>query len=96
MRFYSINNNLIPKKVLLSSAKTKWGSCNNKKEIRLNWRLIQSTEHIVDYVICHELSHLKFMNHSQQFWSLVSEIFPDFKQTQTQLKLIGFQLYQLD
>ena len=63
---------------------------------RLNWRLIQSTEHIVDYVICHELSHLKFMNHSQQFWSLVSEIFPDFKQTQTQLKLIGFQLYQLD
>jgi len=96
VRFYSINNNLIPKKVLLSSAKTKWGSCNNKKEIRLNWRLIQSTEHIVDYVICHELSHLKFMNHSQQFWGLVNEIFPDYKKTQAQLKLIGFQLYQLD
>ena len=94
--FYSINNNLFPKKVLLSSAKTKWGSCNSKKEVRLNWRLIQSTEYIVDYVICHELSHLKFMNHSKQFWSLVGEIFPNYKETQTQLNLIGFQLYQLD
>jgi|TARA_B110000971_G_scaffold2026_1_gene2268 predicted metal-dependent hydrolase len=94
--FYSENNNLLPKKVLLSNAKTKWGSCNSNKEVRLNWRLILSTEHIVDYVICHELSHLKFMNHSQQFWDLVGEIFPDYKEAQTQLKLIGFQLYQLD
>jgi len=94
--FYSINNNLFPKKVLLSNAKNKWGSCNSKEEVRLNWRLILSTEYIVDYVICHELSHLKFMNHSQQFWSLVGEIFPDYKEAQTQLKLIGFQLYQLD
>ena len=94
--FYSIDYNLLPKKVLLSNAKTKWGSCNSKREVRLNWRLIQSTEDIVDYVICHELSHLKFMNHSKQFWGLVSEIFPGYKETQTQLKIIGFQLYQLD
>ena len=96
VNFYSLNYNLLPKKVLLSNAKTKWGSCNSKREVRLNWRLIQSTEDIVDYVICHELSHLKFMNHSQQFWGLVNEIFPDYKKTQAKLKLIGFQLYRLD
>ena len=94
--FYSINSNLSPKKVLLSNAKNKWGSCNSRAEVRFNWRLILSTEHIVDYVICHELSHLKFMNHSQQFWGLVGEIFPDYKEAQRQLKLIGFQLYELD
>jgi len=94
--FYSTDNNLLPRKILLSNAKTKWGSCNSKREIRINWRLIQSTENIVNYVICHELSHLKFMNHSQQFWDLVGEISPDYKETQTQLKLIGLQLYQLD
>ena len=94
--FYSINSNLSPKKVLLSNAKNKWGSCNSRAEVRFNWRLILSTEHIVDYVICHELSHLKFMNHSQQFWGLVGEIFPDYKKAQRQLKLIGFRLYELD
>ena len=94
--FYSINSNLSPKKVLLSNAKNKWGSCNSRAEVRFNWRLILSTEHIVDYVICHELSHLKFMNHSQQFWGLVGEIFPDYKEAQRQLKLIGFRLYELD
>jgi predicted metal-dependent hydrolase len=96
VNFHSKKNNLFPNKVLLSNAKTKWGSCNNKKEVRLNWRLIQSSAPIIDYVICHELSHLKFMDHSQQFWSLVSEIFPGYKETQKQLKLVGFQLYHLD
>ena len=94
--FYSKKNNLFPNKVLLSNAKMKWGSCNSKKEVRLNWRLIQSSATIIDYVICHELSHLKFMDHSQQFWSLVEEIFPSYKETQKQLKLVGFQLYHLD
>ena len=96
VNFYSKKNNLLPNKVLLSNAKTKWGSCNNKKEIRLNWRLILSSTTIIDYVICHELSHLKFMNHSQQFWGLVNEIFPNYKEIQKQLKLVSFTLYQLD
>ena len=96
VNFHSKKNNLFPNKVLLSNAKTKWGSCNNKKEVRLNWRLIQSSASIIDYVICHELSHLKFMDHSQQFWSLVGEIFPSYKETKKQLKLVGFQLYHLD
>jgi len=70
--------------------------CNHKKEIRLNWRLIQSSPFIIDYVICHELSHLKYMNHSKQFWGLVEEIFPQYKDAQKQLKLTGLLLYQLD
>jgi len=93
---YSKNHNLLTNNVLLSNAKTKWGTCNHKKEIRLNWRLIQSSPFIIDYVICHELSHLKYMNHSKQFWGLVEEIFPQYKDAQKQLKLTGLLLYQLD
>jgi len=93
---HSKNNNLIVNNVLLSNAKTKWGTCNYKRKVRLNWRLIQASTFIIDYVICHELSHLKFMNHSKQFWDLVEDIFPDYKEAQKQLKLIGFHLYQLD
>ncbi len=56
-----------PPRVFISSAQTRWGSCNANREVRLNWRLIQAPPHIVDYVVAHELAHLKEMNHSVAF-----------------------------
>ena len=55
----------------LSSARTRWGSCSLKTGIRLNWRLIHFPEHIIDYVIVHELAHLREMNHGHRFWAIV-------------------------
>ncbi len=72
--------------LLLSNAKTRWGSCNSKKEVRLNWRLLQAPPHIVNYVICHELAHLKEMNHSARFWAVVASIYPDYKSAEKELK----------
>ena len=72
--------------LLLSSARSRWGSCNSRKEVRLNWRLLQAPPHLINYVICHELAHLKQMNHSAKFWAEVASIYPDYKAAEKELK----------
>jgi len=72
--------------LILSSARTRWGSCNSRKEVRLNWRLLQAPPHLINYVICHELAHLKQMNHSAKFWAEVASIYPDYKSAEKELK----------
>lgn len=72
--------------LFLSNARSRWGSCNSKKEVRLNWRLLQAPPHIINYVICHELAHLKEMNHSSRFWAVVASIYPDYKTAEKELK----------
>ncbi len=62
----------------LSSAMTQWGSCTVDGKIRLNWRLIHFALPLIDYVIAHELSHLREMNHSPRFWATVQSVFPEF------------------
>lgn len=78
----------------LSNAASRWGSCNSKKEIRLNWRLLQAPPHIINYVVCHELAHIKEMNHSANFWATVASIFPDYKAAEKELKAISPQLHR--
>ncbi|MBA3696934.1 MAG: M48 family metallopeptidase [Methylotenera sp.] len=82
-------------KLFLSNAKSRWGSCNSKKEIRLNWRLLQAPPHIINYVICHELAHLKEMNHSAKFWAVVAGIYPDYKTAEKQLKTWSPKLHSM-
>ncbi len=79
--------------VYLSSARTRWGSCNSKGEIRLHWRLIQAPPHIIHYVVAHELAHLKEMNHSPKFWAWVEKLCPDFKLARQELKALSAQLH---
>ena len=78
----------------LSNAGSRWGSCNSKKEIRLNWRLLQAPPHIINYVVCHELAHLIEMNHSAKFWATVASIYPDYKATEKELKALSAQLHR--
>ncbi|MFA6179655.1 MAG: SprT family zinc-dependent metalloprotease [Candidatus Methylopumilus sp.] len=81
--------------LFLSNAQSRWGSCNSKKEVRLNWRLIQAPPHIINYVICHELAHLREMNHSARFWATVESIYPEYKQAEKVLKTISAQLHAI-
>ena len=74
------------KKLRLSSAGTRWGSASADGSIRLNWRLIHFREPVIDYVVAHELSHLREMNHSASFWSTVGTVVPDYQQLRAQLK----------
>ncbi len=69
----------------LSSATTQWGSCTADGRIRLNWRLVHFALPLIDYVIAHELSHLREMNHSPRFWATVQSVFPEFQVGQKSL-----------
>ena len=62
----------------LSSAGTRWGSCTVGGNIRLNWRLIHFSLPLIDYVVAHELAHLREMNHSARFWATVETVYPDY------------------
>jgi predicted metal-dependent hydrolase len=62
----------------LSSAGTRWGSCTVQGNIRLNWRLIHFSLPLIDYVVAHELAHLREMNHSPRFWATVESVYPDY------------------
>jgi predicted metal-dependent hydrolase len=62
----------------LSSAGTRWGSCTVAGNIRLNWKLVHYPLGLLDYVVVHELAHLREMNHSPAFWAVVGEVFPDY------------------
>jgi len=70
----------------LSSAATRWGSCSSDGSIMLNWRLIHFAPPVIDYVIAHELAHLREMNHSRDFWAEVGNILPDFEQARDTLR----------
>jgi predicted metal-dependent hydrolase len=76
-------------KVFLSNARGRWGSCNSRSQVRLNWRLIQARQAVIDYVVVHELAHLREMNHSTRFWSLVESVCPDYRVARADLDRVG-------
>lgn len=70
----------------LSSARSQWGSCTHDGRIRLNWRLVHFALPVIDYVVAHELAHLKEMNHSPRFWSAVAQLLPGFEAARDEIK----------
>jgi predicted metal-dependent hydrolase len=79
-------------KIRISSARTRWGSCSTKGTLSFTWRLIMAPLDVVDYVVVHELCHLKELNHSKAFWAQVEAILPDYKRRRAWLKKNGNSL----
>ncbi|MDP2241933.1 MAG: SprT family zinc-dependent metalloprotease [Burkholderiales bacterium] len=75
--------------IRLSNARTRWGSCHIYGRIRLNWRLIQLPQHLIDYVVVHELAHLVEMNHSPRFWEAVARLIPDYGARRSEIRTEG-------
>jgi predicted metal-dependent hydrolase len=73
-------------KLSLSNASTRWGSASADGAIRLHWRLVHFRMSVIDYVVAHELSHLRVMDHSPRFWDTVESVMPDYQQLRRQLK----------
>lgn len=70
----------------LSSARGRWGSCSSARRIMLNWRLIHFAPSIIDYVVAHEVTHLRIMNHGPEFWRELERLYPDFKRARDALR----------
>jgi predicted metal-dependent hydrolase len=74
------------KRIVIRGQKTRWGSCSRKKNLSFNWKVIMAPEPVMEYVIIHELLHLKEMNHSRRFWALVDRYCPDWREHKKWLK----------
>lgn len=85
-RHYASRMNVQPRRLALSSARTRWGSANSEGHLRLNWRLIHHAPATIDYVVVHELAHLREMNHSPAFWAIVAAVLPDYETQRIVLK----------
>lgn len=86
---YAERLGVVYKSFALSSATTQWGSCTAEGKIRLNWRLVHFAMPMIDYVVAHELSHLREMNHSPRFWATVQSVFPEFQAAKRVLRESG-------
>jgi predicted metal-dependent hydrolase len=78
--------NVRVRRIALSSAATRWGSANADGSIRLNWRLVHFGLPVIDYVVTHELAHLREMNHSPAFWDVVRSVLPDYEHSRLALR----------
>ena len=78
-----------PTAVDIKTFKSRWGSCNIKGEVQFHWKVILAPHRIVDYVVVHELCHLKHHDHSPVFWKSVERVIPDYLECKEWLKMVG-------
>lgn len=88
IKFFNHFYNFTIKTITIKNQRTRWGSCSENKNLNFNYKIVYLPKDLVDYVIVHELCHLKEMNHSSDFWSLVSLAIPDWKKRRQDLKNI--------
>ncbi len=75
-----------PGRLIVTSPLRRWGSCNSKNEIRVNYRLIMASPDVIDYVLAHELAHIRHKNHGRAFWRCLEKVMPDHKERRRQLR----------
>jgi len=90
--FYAEKMEVRYKTISLTSARSRWGSCTPKGDLRFNWRLVMAPAEILDYVVVHELAHLKELNHSSRFWQKVETACPSYKTARKWLKQSSLSL----
>jgi predicted metal-dependent hydrolase len=83
---YADQMGVSPRKVFIRSQRTRWGSCSGKGNLNFNLRLIAVPPELRNYVVIHELAHLKHRNHSKTFWNFVSRFYPDYRSAREELK----------
>jgi predicted metal-dependent hydrolase len=92
VRNHADHKQLYPRTITVKTQKSRWGSCGIHNDININWLLLMAPEEVLEYVVVHELCHIKVKNHSSQFWALVAEHLPDYKSRRLWLKQQGRSL----
>ena len=86
---------LVPKRIRVGNQRTRWGSCSAKGTISLNWRIMLLPCALGDYVLFHELAHLREMNHSQKYWNFLEGLIPGARKLDRELAGVGRSLIRL-
>ena len=81
-----------PSRVVVADQRKRWGSCDQRGTIRLNWRIVQAPMRLVDYVVVHELVHLRHRGHGRDYWQAVGRVMPDYERRREELRQCGFAL----
>jgi hypothetical protein len=89
---YAASHGFAFNRIRITSARKRWGSCGHKGNLSFAWRLVMAPQPVIDYVVVHELAHLKHRNHSKRFWSKVASILPDFREREGWLEEHGYLL----
>lgn len=74
-------------RVSIRNQRSRWGSCSIKGNLNFNYRILMLPQHLADYIIIHELCHLKELNHSPRFWNLVAQVMPDYLEIKKELRV---------
>jgi len=90
--YFSKRLQLIPEGLKITSAKYRWGSCSRNNRLSFSWRIIMAPLSVIDYVLIHELVHIKEKNHSERFWTYLETILPDYRERRLWLKKNGHKL----
>ena len=86
VKYFANIMGVTPSNVSINQAKTRFGSCNSKKRLNFSCNVMRYPNEAIDYVIVHELAHIKELNHSKRFWAIVESVLPDYKERQRILK----------
>lgn len=93
IRYYSDRFHLLPEGARITSAKSRWGSCSRDNRLSFSWRIVMAPLRIIDYILVHELVHIKEKNHSRNFWAALEKILPDYKESRVWLRKNGHRLW---
>jgi len=83
---------LLPEGIKITSARSRWGSCSRDNRLSFSWRIIMASLTIIDYVLIHELVHIREKNHSQKFWNYLESVLPDYRKHRSWLRENGHLL----
>ena len=90
--FWQVKMNLEYNKLGFRLAKKRWGSCNSKRNISLNPYMMKLSHEMIDYIIVHELSHLRHMNHSKEFYECIQNYIPEYRRIEKEIKALSLKL----
>lgn len=89
LKYYGLEHGISVSKIAIRNQRSRWGSCSKKGNLNFNYKIVFLSPEQQDYIIVHEICHIKEFNHAKSFWDLVAETIPDWKKLRGELKKVG-------